>query len=715
MPVPIQTADYSGIWRGLMRRRRVIDHSELYAQEALNVELRGNVLAKRMGVRQISETPLGIPPPATPGLTQVFALFNVKWRRNSGGTDHMIAVTPLLIQKVGDPPSANVDTSGLFPPGQGSRSTPQFPVNITQFDNMVFIVDGTNPNRKYRISPGGQGVRTEAIGIIGPTVPPTLSLLAGPGITAVAGGWRYAYTYVNSATQAESEPSGKIPDPTPPEQAAIKPNNQIVRVAFTASPDPQVDKVRIYRTRDGGATYFFLAELADTAGFYDDKTTDLALPDSDPMDEFVNYPPPTPMRLIVPWVQANRLIGVANDTPSILRYSDLALGQLKPEAWPALNQIFVAVDSGDEIVGIFPFTDSVLIFCHRSIFRLRGVPPDDLTLDPVQWEDDTRTAIGSFGQKSLVQVDDSVVNPFLDGAYAVNRYIDTAGGFENARLSRPIDDLWAELNPAAIQWTHGVFLRERKQVRLWIPNGSNNLPTRALVYQLDVDAEQNAPAGWTIWDVQKAGASSVSSAVITASCVVETPTGDVVYVATNDGMVGVMDDGLQDFWYVRPDGSSRLGADYHFLWQSVPVTFAEDGRETRLRFVDVVWSANTETTLLCVPVTDFGVTWPVLSFALQPLGSFILDISKLDLTRLGTETARREFRGSALNRGTFQAFMWVVFGPADFAIEGWTARWQPLALKSEMVDAVQVLPEPPGGGLGFGEGEFGEGGFGGRP
>src|SRR5262245_54732082 len=154
MPVPIQTAEYSGIWRGLMRRRRVIDHSELYAQEALNVELRGNVLAKRMGVRQISETPLGIPPPATPGLTQVYALFNVKWRRNSGGTDHMIAVTPMLIQKVGDPPSANVDTAGQFPPGQGARTAPQFPVNITQFDNMVFIVDGTNPNRKYRISPG---------------------------------------------------------------------------------------------------------------------------------------------------------------------------------------------------------------------------------------------------------------------------------------------------------------------------------------------------------------------------------------------------------------------------------------------------------------------------------------------------------------------------------------------------------------------------------
>src|SRR5262249_34851930 len=150
--------------------------------------------------------------------------------------------------------------------------------------------------------------------------------------------------------------------------------------------------------------------------------------------------------------------------------------------------------SGDEIVGLFPFSDSVLIFCRRSIFRLRGVPPDSITLDPVQWEDDTRTAIGSLGQKALVQVDDQVVNPFLDGAYAVSRFVDTAGGFENARLSRPIDDLWGELNPgAAIQWSHGVFLRERKQVRLWIPSGANTLPTRALIYQLDVDAEQNAP------------------------------------------------------------------------------------------------------------------------------------------------------------------------------------------------------------------------------
>src|SRR5262249_51570539 len=175
---------------------------------------------------------------------------------------------------------------------------------------------------------------------------------------------------------------------------------------------------------------------------------------------------------------------------------------------------------------LFPFNDSVLIFGRRSIFRLRGIPPDDITLDPVQFEDDTRTAIGSLGQKGLVQIDDTVVNPFLDGAYAVSRFVATAGGFDNSRLSRPIDALWAELNPGAAQWTHGIYLRERKQLRLWIPTGAD-LPTRALVYQLDVDSESNAPAGWTEWEFTNPDGSAVQ---VTASTVVDTPIGDIAYI-----------------------------------------------------------------------------------------------------------------------------------------------------------------------------------------
>jgi hypothetical protein len=457
----------------------------------------------------------------------------------------------------------------------------------------------------------------------------------------------------------------------------------------------------------GEEPFIFLDQVDDTAGSYLDKKSDLQLEGGSIYEDEVNWPPPDRLRLLVPWVQANRLIGVSVDNPSVLYYTDLTLGLLKPEAWPPENTVYVARDSGDEIVGLFPFTDSVLIFGRRSIFRLRGIPPDDIVLDAVQYEDDMRTAIGTLAQKALVQVDDALINPYFDGAYAISRFVDTEGGFSSNRLSRPIDDLWMEMTPGLSQWSHGIFLRSRKQVRLWLPVGGV-LPLRALVYQLDVGATENAPAGWTMWEI---GAPvSGSFATVTASVIVEHLTRDAVYIGTVDGYVGEMDQGINDWWYDPPGaGDVEQGRTYPFVYQSVPTYLAEDNRPTRLRFVDVVWGADMDLILICTPITGFGVDWTSIFFNMRTAGAFILDVSQLDKDRLSPDTFRAEMRGSVLTNGALHAIKWRVDSDARFHIEKFRLVWQPLAQKSRMVDATQALPpfeEPVGFG---GEGVWGFG------
>jgi hypothetical protein len=689
--LPMQATPFAGVWRGLMRRQRLVDYGPLWAEEAKNVDLYGAVLAKRAGTKRISTTQLG-----SGGGRRVHALFQAKWRAGTG-TDEVLAAAGTLIQAVGDPPSGDRFNLADLPAGTLARTTPTH-VHFAQLDNLAFIVDGTNLNLKYLYEGGSPKLRM--MGISAPVGAPAAAIVAGGTIADVVGR-TFRYTYVNSLTQAESEPS---PASSPRIQATGA--NGTYQIPTVASPDPQVDRARIYATTDGGdGIWLFLAEVNDGATYNWTAGGDSTL--GSVLEEFVNDPPPSPLRLCVSWPQAGLLLGVDEASPSVLRYTDLVLGDVKPESWPPGNVIFVDVDSGDEIVAIWPFVDSVLVIRERSAFRIRGIPPD-IAIEPIQ-HDPNRTAIGGFGQHALAQVDDVLASPFLDGCYTVGRFVDIAGGFQTSRLSAAIDDLWGELNAGQVRKTHAVFHRKRKQLRVWMPHGALSEAQRCLVYQLDLDPGADA-GGWTVWEVLNPDSTACNQ---TASLVVETPTGDLVYVGTSDGYVLQMDQGLEDSWSGVTPGN---GAAYPFEYASVPILLAEDGRQTRMRFLRLVARATTQATLVVTPETDFGTSWPTVAFSLAPLGQFIMDASRLDVDRLGP-LGGQYLRAALMTRGAYQRLRFRNNEKGvGFQIHRWELLWQPLGVKVGDLHAVQAISDGAIDGAaleddGFGGGGFGEGGF----
>jgi hypothetical protein len=662
--VPVEPVTFAGPWRGLLRRRRALDHPMSYAAESRNVELFGNALAKRQGTKRISTTQLG-----DGSSRRVHALFQAKWRAGTG-TDEVLAAAGALLQAVGDPPSADRYNLAYLPSGSPARSNPTNPVYFAQFDNKVFLVDGTNAlNLKYTYI-GGTG-RFQKFGISAPSAAPSVGAPTGTGIT-LATGRKYRQTYVNSITQHESEPG-----PESASTGAVA--NKTIPVTTSASPDPQVDRVRVYATTDGGGgSWLFVGEVND-GSVLNDAVPDASLGTA--LQEFVNDPPPDVMRLVVPWPSQGRMLGVAEASPSILRVTDLVIGRLKPESWPPENIVFVNVDAGDDIVGLYPYSDSVLIFCRRSVWRMQGTYPA-VTLEPVQF-DPRRTAVGSFGQHAIVQVDDVLLSPFLDGAYSVGRFEDLKGGFTSSRISREIDDLWIERNPAVVRRSHAIFHRSRKQLRWFIPHGSNGEPTRCLVYQLDVVVDGDAPGGWGLWEVLTP---TGTPAQVTASVVVETATGDVTYIGTVDGYVLQMDQGFEDSWSGASPGN---GAAYEFVWETVPFQ-GEDESPRRLRMVDVVIRPETVCDVGLTPKTDFTMDWTGVVFSFTPAGVFILGSSMLDVGALGSVTPASR-RAVLLSRGTHHALRFRNDQKgASFAIERWVARWQPLAWKAVGADEVQA-------------------------
>src|SRR4029077_12512199 len=127
MPIDLQVANYSGIWRGLMIRRRGVDHPELYATEALNVELLGNVLAKRAGTKRLNA--LGAPYGSATN-HRIYALYYAHWRFGSGGTDELLVAAGNMIQRAADPPGPDIVTPSTLPPDTPARIDPQFPVQF---------------------------------------------------------------------------------------------------------------------------------------------------------------------------------------------------------------------------------------------------------------------------------------------------------------------------------------------------------------------------------------------------------------------------------------------------------------------------------------------------------------------------------------------------------------------------------------------------------
>lgn len=91
-------------------------------------------------------------------------------------------------------------------------------------------------------------------GIAAPTVAPTLAVGTGKGLT---GEYNAIYTYVRkvgSVVVAESNPSD-------PADNGVVLADQSLAVAVTQPDDTQVTHIRVYRTQDGGESYFLDSEI----------------------------------------------------------------------------------------------------------------------------------------------------------------------------------------------------------------------------------------------------------------------------------------------------------------------------------------------------------------------------------------------------------------------------------------------------------------------
>lgn len=258
-------------------------------------------------------------------------------------------------------------------------------IDFVEFDDYLYLCDADNRMRKY------DGNDIYLAGIEAPTSSPSLS---SGGSGQLTGDYTYLVTFSSPST--ESYPS--------PETNTISVSDEEVSLTdIPSSPESDVNEVVIYRTTDGGSTFFEVDRISNGTSSYTDNTHDSELGTQVDMDSGL---PKEGMNVLEKF--HNHLFGAGYDgQPSRLYYSE----QLEPEKWDELNFINVLSGLRSPITALQSAGDQLYIFKETGLSILSGFSEKEFTIS------DVSKTTGTPSQKSVTEHNGVVY--FYDGSNSV--------------------------------------------------------------------------------------------------------------------------------------------------------------------------------------------------------------------------------------------------------------------------------------------------------
>lgn len=196
------------------------------------------------------------------------------------------------------------------------------------------------------------GDATKELGIIAPTTKLTSVQGAAGTISGSDAVLQYVYTYYDSSEGVESAPS-PVSD-----ELSLTASHKAELTAILPSGNASANIVRLYRTGAGATEFTLIAEIAAGVATYSDNiaTVDAIGTILDTLD---NQAPRAGLRHLV---QAYGILFAA--VGSRVYYTKIGL----PDAWPSLNFI----DVNNDVTGLFPIQDGLLIFTRNGLSILVG-------------------------------------------------------------------------------------------------------------------------------------------------------------------------------------------------------------------------------------------------------------------------------------------------------------------------------------------------------
>jgi hypothetical protein len=250
-------------------------------------------------------------------------------------------------------------------------------------------------------------------------------------------------------------------------------------------------KLEIFRTQDGGNTYYKLDEVLNGVATYTDSASDTESTEESPIlsDREPLYV--TGGEVVHTQAPECRFLHIFSDTAYFGYIKDT--GQVFPDrviqsipGAPDTGPATFSLDLGDELMGITSTRSNVLALCRNSIHRLQGgftnLGQGNLSSERIVGE------AGCISSKSIVQTEIGVFFAGTDGFY----YTD---GFQLIKISIDLNKTYLSLTKTRDQASriHGKY--DKRSRRIWWSVSSESSATecdRSYVYYLDYGVK---PAG----------------------------------------------------------------------------------------------------------------------------------------------------------------------------------------------------------------------------
>jgi len=230
-----------------------------------------------------------------------------------------------------------------------------------EIQNVKGITYGVNGVKVYRLYAGTYRL-VGTLANAGATLNDTTYDISGNDafdeveVAPLSGTLQYVYTFVNSTDGTES-----IPSPVSVEQTVL---SSVNLTTIQVSPDPQVDKKRIYRLGGNIATFSLVAEIDNSTTTYLDETPDTEIIGT-VLTSISNTAAPAGLAFLR---EAYAMLFGAEDTK--LRFTPIG----EPDYWPEL--FFIQFST--PITGIAPVTNGVLVFTQFNTHLITGTGPSSL-------------------------------------------------------------------------------------------------------------------------------------------------------------------------------------------------------------------------------------------------------------------------------------------------------------------------------------------------
>ncbi len=225
--------------------------------------------------------------------------------------------------------------------------------HFIMMNDKLFMTNGANKPLKW----AGGSAHVKLMGIVSPA---NSAIATDSGSTGNLNGTYYwKITYYNSTDMTESRACTAF-------TTTVITNHSVNITNIPRSTDPQVDKIKIYRTPDSNTIYYYVDEINNPAsgtGSYTDNSSDATIQANVQFDATNNYPPPIAAKYIA--MMKNRIFLYSNsDYPTRLWWSETD----KPEYFPANNYIDVPADAHGQIgTGILAWGDYLYIFNENGV------------------------------------------------------------------------------------------------------------------------------------------------------------------------------------------------------------------------------------------------------------------------------------------------------------------------------------------------------------